>query len=112
MPEFYNEQVTWYIKIPQFKLIHSAATYAEESKKKAEELTVQTNEGIKQDVAEIRDIYREELLHAAAAVAAETRDKMTKEYNVNPAYSMEPSKVCRLRLRPCRRPSEQSTRKV
>lgn len=83
VPEFYNEQVTWYVKIPQFKLIHSAATYAEESKKKAEELTAQTNDGIKKDVAEIRDIYREELLHAAAAVAAETRDKMTKEYNVN-----------------------------
>lgn len=83
VPEFYNEQVVWYVKLPQFKLIHSAATYAEESKKKADELTSRTSDGIKQDVAEIRSIYKEELLHAAAAVAAETRERMTKEYNVN-----------------------------
>lgn len=70
-------------KDPQFKLIHSAATYAEESEKKAEELTTKISEGTKQDVAEIRSIYKDELLHAAAAVASETREKMTKEYNVN-----------------------------
>lgn len=83
VPEFYNEQVVWYVKIPQFKLIHSAATYAEESEKKAAELTTKISEGTKQDVAEIRSIYKDELLHAAAAVASETREKMTKEYNVN-----------------------------
>lgn len=83
VPEFYNEQVIWYVKIPEFKLIHAAATYAEETQKKVEELENQTNEGIKQDIRDIRNIYKDKLLLAATAVATETREKMTQEYNIN-----------------------------
>lgn len=83
VPEFYNEQVVWYVKIPQFKLIYAAATYAEEAQKKADELENQANEGIKQDIRDLRNIYKDKLFLAATAVATEIREKMTQEYNVN-----------------------------
>lgn len=83
VPEFGVERVDWYLKIPQFKLIRSAAQYAAESEKKAKEMQTRSSTEIKQDIIEIRNNYRDELVQAATAVAEESREKMTEQYNVN-----------------------------
>lgn len=83
VPEFYTEEVTWYVKVPEFKLIRAAAKYAEDSQKKAEKIANDTNAGIQQDVEDIRATYKDDLYRIAGDVASETRENMTKEYNVN-----------------------------
>ncbi|MCF1487392.1 hypothetical protein LZ838_08460 [Pseudomonas sp. AA27] len=83
VPEFGVERVDWYVKIPQFKLVRSAATYAEEAERKAEELKTQATAEMKQDILDIRNIYKDQLFQAATAVAEESRLKMTEQYNIN-----------------------------
>lgn len=83
VPEFGVERVDWYVKIPQFKLVRSAATYAKEAERKAEDLKTQATAEMKQDILDIRNIYKDQLFRAATAVAEESRVKMTEQYNIN-----------------------------
>jgi hypothetical protein len=83
VPEFYTEEVTWFVKIPQFKLVRAAAKYAEEEEAKAKQIEADTKAGIASDLEEIRAKYKDLLLQLSGEVATETRERLTSEYNVS-----------------------------